>query len=292
VPVVLTVGDGHRKVAKGKTSLSTVYRRADILSTLLTFGGAVVAALIVLGIYAYITRPKSTPVAISPKVTSLNSANLSKLNDFFTGNTAGSSSQVLTVNTSSLFDGRVAVNSDLKVVGGAEVSGSTALNALTVDNVSTLSITNVRGQLTVAGPTSISGPVVLSNGLAVTGNIATTGNGSYGGSLGAGTINAATLSVTGAFNLLTHVNTEDGSPTISAGTISGTDSAGNFTMPTDAATVVFHTAYTRSPVVILTPTGVCPDPALGQYYVQNTGGSGFIVSNPARCPSFNYWVAQ
>jgi hypothetical protein len=290
VPVVLTPGESHAHVVKGKTSLAGVYRRADILSTLLTFGGAVAAALLILGVYVFISRPKATPVAIAPKVSSLSSSDLSKLNDFFGGNTAGNPSQVLTVNSSSLFDGRVAVNSDLKVVGGAEVAGTTALSALTVDSTSTLSITNIRGQLTVAGPTSLSGPTVMGDGLAVTGNTNTTGNGSFGGSVAAGTINTSNLSVTGAFNLLTHVNTEDGNPTISGGTINGTDTTGSLTITGDTATVTFHTAYTRDPIVMLTPTSSCPGD--GQFYIQSTGGSGFIVNNPAHCPSFNYWVAQ
>src|SRR4051812_5787025 len=40
-PTVLKPGAVHKSVAKGKASLTPVYRRADILTTLLTFAGAV-----------------------------------------------------------------------------------------------------------------------------------------------------------------------------------------------------------------------------------------------------------
>jgi hypothetical protein len=292
VPTVLNTGSVHRSVAKGKASLTTIYRRADVLTTLLTFGGAVVAAAIILGVYAIFNRntAKNNVPKLPSQVSNLNASQLSKLNDFFGGNSAGSSSEVLTVNSSSLFEGRVAVNSDLKVVGGEDVSGTSSLTNLSVSSTSTLGVTGVRGQLTVAGPTTLQGAVVLSNGLTVTGNVTASGNGSFGGQIAAGTINAVTLNITSGFNISSHINTNGTAPSISSGTIGGNDSAGEIASSADETTITFHQAFSKLPVIMATPTSQCP--GTGQYWISATGGTGFILNNPAHCPSFDYWVVQ
>src|SRR5476649_2772764 len=69
IPTVLTPGTAHKKVAKGKASLTNIYRRADIITTLITFAGTAVAAVLILGGYAYFNRNKAP--APAPKVTSL-----------------------------------------------------------------------------------------------------------------------------------------------------------------------------------------------------------------------------
>src|SRR5882757_2089260 len=56
VPTVLAPGQSHRKVPKSKASLTTVYRRADIMTTLITFGVAVVAGGLVLGGYIFFAK--------------------------------------------------------------------------------------------------------------------------------------------------------------------------------------------------------------------------------------------
>jgi len=157
VPTVLATGTSHKSVSKGKASIANIYRKADILTTILTFVGALVAAGIIFGIYAYITRSKNTATP-APKVTSLDKNELAKLSTFFDGNSAGSSSQVLTISSSSFFKNRVAISSDLKVIGGVQVSGTTALGDLTVDKTTTLGVTNIRGQLVVAGPVNFQEP--------------------------------------------------------------------------------------------------------------------------------------
>ena len=292
VPTVLSAGDAHRSVSKGKASLTTIYRRADIMTTLLTLGGALVAAAIILGIYAFVTlgqnKNKAKTPVLSNKVTNLSASDLQKLNAFFGGNSAGSSAEVLTVNSSSLFDGRVAVNSDLEVTGGETIKGTATDSNLTVNSTATLGVTSVRGQLTVSGPTTLQGAAVLTNGLTVTGNVTASGNGSFGGSLAAGTINALTLNVGSAFNLSSHLNTNGASPQASGATIAGDDSAGSISAAASSVTVSFHTGYTKQPIVMLTPTSACT----GGYYVTSTGGSGFIITNPNNCRSFNYWVVQ
>lgn len=312
-PTVLKAGQAAKPTLKGKAGITSIYRRADIMTTLLTFAGAVVAAVIVLGGYAYFTRNQNkTPTPT--KVTTLDKSELEKLGAFFEGNTAGSSSEVLTISSSSLFKNRVAISSDAKITGGLQVTGGTALGDLTVDKTSTLSITNIRGQLTVSGPANFQSPAILSGGATVNGNLAVSGNGSFGGSLSASTINVSTLSVSGTLNLNGHLNIGGQTPTVApdqaAGTgatanISGNDAGGTVSVNTGTGTansslggslikVTFRNKYPTAPTIIISPNG--RGAALLSPYVIKTA-DWFIVgisldATPSSSYSFDYWVVQ
>lgn len=315
VPTVLNTGEVHKSVPKGRASINTIYRRADILSTVFTFVGALVAAGVIFGIYAYVTRVK-TPVAKAPTVTSLDKADLTKLSGFFDGNSAGNASQVLTINSSSLFKNRVAVSSDLKVVGGLQVSSTTALADLTVDKTATLGVTNIRGQLVVAGPVNFQSPAQFGAGSTTNGNLAVTGNGSFGGSLSSGTMNVRDISVTGTLTLAGHLSISGQTPGVSAlsgagpgagASVEGTDSAGtvtintgtipNFSTPFPGAqlvTINFKSAYPRVPHIVITPIGQSTG-ALEYFIIKSA--TGFIIgtaSKPASATSyaFDFWVVQ
>jgi hypothetical protein len=315
VPTVLTPGAVHKSVPKGRASISSIYRRADILTTVFTFIGALVAAGLIFGGYAYFTRSKA-PAVKAPKVTELDKADLAKLGSFFDGNTAGNTDQVLTISASTLFKNRVAVANDVKVTGGLQVTATTALSDLTVDKVTTLGVTNIRGQLVVAGPVSFQSPAQLGAGGSVNGNLAVTGNGSFGGSLSAGTLNIRDLSVTGTLNLAGHLSIAGSNPSASAlsgagpgasAQVDGNDSGGtvtintgtipNFTTPFPGAqlvTVNFRSAYPRVPRVVITPIGQSTG-AL-EYFIIKTA-TGFTIGtankpNSSTGYSFDYWVVQ
>jgi len=312
-PTILTPGESHRPVIKGKSSLTAIYHKADIMTTLLTLAGAVVAGIIILGLYLFLTHRSVKPTAPPGKATTLSQSDLSKLGSFFNGNSAGGTNEVLTITSSSLFQNRVAVNSDLKVTGGLEVDGPTALGNLTVDQTSTLGVTNVRGQLTVNGPSNLQGPTTLSDGGTVKGDWTVSGNGSFGGSVSAGVLNVGTLSVSGALNINGHL--QIGGPSNSASGVSGistnasvagNDAAGTVTitaLPTagnnggiQLVTVNFHAVYSAIPVVVITPVG--PASAAIEPYV-SPSASGFTVgaanlpaSSADKNYTFNYWVVQ
>ncbi len=312
VPTVLRRGETHLSVPKGKSSLTSIYRRADIMTTLFTALGAVVAAAVVTGGYYFVTKNNAKP-APAPKVTTLDKSDLDKLGAFFQGNTAGNSSEVLTISSSSLFKNRVAVSSDLKVTGGLEVTGSSQLGDLTVNKTSTLGVTNVRGQLTVDGPLTVQSPALFNSGGSFKGNLSATGNGSFGGSVSAGAITVTNLSVTGTLNLNGHVNIGGSNSTAApassfteSASVSGTDSSGTVTItikPTgplsggaNLVTVNFRTNYPVAPTVVITPVG--RGAAVLQPYVTAsansfTVGAATIAGNGnATSYSFNYWVAQ
>jgi hypothetical protein len=318
VPTVLSAGESHKSVPKGSASITSVYRKADIMTTLLTFGGAIIAAAIILGAYTFITRPKTKVATIPPKVSSLNQADLSKLNSFFSGDTAGSASEVLTVSSSSLFNNRVAINSDLKVVGGVDVSGTATLANLSVAGTSTFGVTTVRGALTVAGPVILQSPADLTGGATVNGNVTSTGNGTFGGSLSAGVINTPTISVT-TINLSGHLNivgqTPSASPNSGAGagasaSVTGNDTAGTVTVTTgsispstcddgnggqgELVAVNFQTVFPATPRILITAigegTGLLPSyiiPSANNFLI----GAGCDVQSHTSY-SWNYWAVQ
>lgn len=314
-PTILKTGAVHRTVSKNNTSITSIYRKADIMTTLFTFVGAVVAGAIILGAYWYLTKSKVDPSVKAPsKVTTLDKADLEKLDSFFNGNSAGKSGEILTISSSSLFQGRVAMGSDLKVVGGLQVSGPTTLAELAVDKVATLGVTNVRGALTVTGPVNLQSPAILGAGATINGNLAVTGNGSFGGSLSANVINVSTLSVSGTLNLNGHLNIGGSTPTAApdsaAGTgasanVSGNDAAGTVSVNTGTVTfnsnlggslvkVTFRNKYNTPPTVVATPNG--RPGALLQPYIIKTAewfivGTAFdATSNTAY--SFDYWIVQ
>ncbi len=313
VPTVLATGSHPKPTPKGRVSITSIYRKADVITTLITFTATVVAAAVIFGIYAYLTRSK-TPTAKAPAVTTLNQADLDKLGAFFEGNSAGSTSQVLTISASSLFKNRVALGSDLKVVGGVQVSGTTALGDLTVDKTSTLGVTNVRGQLTVAGPLSLQSPAILGAGASVNGNLAVSGNGSFGGSISAGTINATNLSVTGTLNLAGHISIAGQTPSTSivagvttSANVEGNDASGvvsvvaapspdRTTTGAQLVTVNFQAPYPRVPHVVITPVG--RGAALLEPYIIVTatnftiGAAVMAASTSTANYSFDYWIVQ
>jgi hypothetical protein len=316
VPTVLNKGDGPKHdvpVGDSKRSLNSVYRRADIVTTAITFAIALVIAGLAIGAYAYLTRTKTKTT--KPTVTTLDQADLNKLGAFFQGDTAGGAGQVLTINSSSYFKGRTAIGNDLKVEGATSVDGPTQLGDLTVNKTSTLGVTNVRGQLTVSGPLNLQSPATLAAGGSVTGNLTVSGNGSFGGSLSAGLVSVTTLNVLSTLNLSGHLiitgNVPSVSPADGAGngptvTIDGNDSAGTVTINTGSyapsinhaggllVNVNFHTAYGKVPHVLITPIGSSSGSL--NYYVQKTA-SGFTVgtsTNPTAATgyTFDYWVVQ
>jgi hypothetical protein len=316
VPTVLDPGAGVPKgaMAKGRASLTAVYQRADIITTLVTFIVAIIAAGVVLGGYLYLTKSNKNAVVAAPKVTTLSQQDLQKLGTFF-GSTGGGSAQILTISSSTMFSNRVAINNDLKVIGGISASGSTDLGDLIVDQTSTLGVTNVRAALNVSGPLTLQSPALLNGGASAKGDLSATGNGSFGGSLSAGVINTSTLAVTGNLSLSGHLIINGSRPGVSLGSeagsgasanIDGNDSSGTVSLNTGTVSfnatnaggllinVIFHAAYGRVPRVLITPVGQSSG-AL-PYYTQRTA-DGFTIGAASGIHSntgyaFDYWVIQ
>ncbi len=315
-PTVLKVSSGPTANVTKSTShqLSRIYRRADVLTTVLTFVGTAITAGLILAGYSYFIN-QARPATTQPKLSQLEKSELEKLATFFGSGTPTSPTEILTINSSSLFKNRVALASDLKVIGGVQVSGPTALSDLVVDKVSTLGVSNIRGQLTVAGPTTLQSPAILAAGASVSGNVTVSGNGSFGGSLSAGVLNIRDLTVTGTINLAGHLvitgQAPSAAPASQAGSgatarVDGNDAAGTVTINTGQipnsvvntggllVTVTFRTPYASVPRVIITPIGQTSGSL--PYYVQKTA-TGFTIGTSTDAKSgtgyaFDYWIVQ
>jgi hypothetical protein len=317
VPTVLQPGKDTKheapKTSKDGGKLGSVYRKADAITTGITFLIALVICGLAFGGYLYFTKTKAKTTTTT--VTTLSQADLSSLGAFFQGNSAGGSSQVLTFNSSSYFKGQVAVNGDLKVTGSSTIDGPSTLGDLTVNKTSTLGVTSVRGQLTVAGPLNLQSPATLGNGATVTGNVAASGNGSFGGSVSAGVLNATTLQVTGNLTLSGHlvINGLSTTASVNAGagsgataSVDGNDSDGTITIHTGnimnnfdpngdlLVQLNFHTAYGKVPRIIITPVG---SPAGSLKYYEVKTNAMFIIGSASAPTSntsytFDYWVVQ
>jgi hypothetical protein len=325
VPTVLKPGETHRSITKGKTGLGMIYRRADVMTTLITFVAAAVAGGLILGGYAYFTRSKAKAPTATPKVTKLDTSDLNKLNAFFNGNSAGKPAEVLTINSSSLFLGRVAVSSDLKVTGGLDVDGTTNLGNLNATKTTTLGVTNVGGALTINGPLTVQNPALFHGGASFGGNLTSTGSATFGGALSAGSITVHDLSVGGTLNLNGHLNIGGSAPSVStdrcggvggldpcaasgtgaSATVQGSDAAGTVSITTGTVSpnsnlggtfvkVIFHDAYPSAPTIVI--SGESRDAASLQPYVLKSSNS-FIIGTTFDALShhnyaFDYWVAQ
>lgn len=313
-PTVLKAGETPKAAAKPSSSrLNNVYRRADILTSLLTAIGALAVAGVALGAYVFFTRPAANTNNL-PKPTKLEQVEIDKLKAFFEGNSAGTPAEVLNITSPSFFKNRAAFASDIRVVGATQVTGPTALADLTVDKTSTLSVTNIRGQLSVSGPTTLQGQTTIANSLTVNGNVTSSGNGSFSGSLSAGVLNVRDISVAGALNINGHLNiggqTPSVSPAAAAGagasaSIEGNDTAGTVTIQTGSVspnadlggslvTITFRAPYARVPTVVITPNS--RSGARLQPYIIKTATnftiSGSFDAKSNTSYSFDYWVAQ
>ena len=314
VPTVLSTGSSHKSVPKGRATITSIYRKADVLTTLFTFAGAVVAAGIIFGVYAYINRSKPN-TAKAPTVTSLDKAELNKLQAFFEGNAGGKNPEILTFTSSSFFKERVAISSDLKVVGGLQVSAGTTLADLIVEKTAALGVTDIRGSLNVTGPLNARSPAILGGGVTVNGNATVSGNGSFGGSLSAGSLNIRDLSVAGTLNIAGHLAITGKNPSAAPGSeagsgasvsVTGNDSSGTVTITTGnvatqpinvgglLARVIFSAKFNTAPRVVITPVG--QNGSSLRYYVLKTADD-FTIGSSISAQSntqyvFDYWVIQ
>ncbi len=304
-PTILTTGKTLKSLPPtfGKATLGSIYRRADITTTIITFVGAIITAAIILGGYTYFTKSNPKPPTVL-KPSQLDAADLAKLKTFFEGNNAGTPAEILNISSSSFFRNRVAIGNDLKVTGSLDIDGPTTFGELRVDKTANFGITNIRGQLTVTAPTTINASTTVG------GNLSVSGTGSFGGSLSAGSIQVSNLTVTGSLNIPGHLSATGAAPTASTGSeagpgsgasVTGTDTAGTVTITTGTnpaigllVNVTFRAPYSKVPHVLITPIGAGAGRL--EAYVQKTT-TGFTIGvnvDPANATaySFDYWVVQ
>lgn len=210
----------------------------------------------------------------------------------------GGSNQVLTVQSSSVFDGQVLVRNDLQVAGRLQVGGSLSLTGIVVSGNSVFDTVQINKNLSIGGNSNIQGTLAVQNDISVN------GGGTFGGALSAPQVTTSSLQLNGDLNLTHHITAGGPIPGHSTGgsvgsggtaSVSGSDSSGTITINTGSGpsagcyvTVNFVNAFNSTPHVLVTPVGASS--ATINYYVNRSTGSFSLCSanNPASGTSYVY----
>lgn len=218
--------------------------------------------------------------------------------------TVGNSNQVLTVQSSAIFGGKVLVRQDLEVAGSLQIGGTLALNDLSVAGTAQFAQMQVNKNLSVAGSSSLQGAVTIAKSLQVS------GSGSFSGPLSAPQITTSNLQLSGDLVLTHHITTGGGTPARTNGgalggggtsSVSGSDTSGSITINTGSSpaagcfvTINFTAKYNAVPHVLVTPVGSSSGGLA--YYVDRTPTS-FSVCDSTSPPAgtsfgFDYFVVD
>lgn len=218
--------------------------------------------------------------------------------------TVGNSQQVLNVESSAIFAGKVLVREDLEVAGGLQVGGTVALTDLTVSGTSSLAQLSVSKNLAVTGTAAIQGAVTIAQSLQVNGSA------TFSSSLSAPQITTSNFQLDGDLVLTHHISA--GGPTPgrttssalgSGGTASvgGSDTSGSLTVNTGSSpssgcfiTVNFAQRYNATPHVLVTPIGSAAG-SLDYYVTRSTAGFSICdasVPPPGSSFGFDYFVVD
>lgn len=232
--------------------------------------------------------------------TSLSQATLDQLAN--SDATVGTSDQVLSVQSSAVFAGKVLARSDLEVAGSLQLGGSLNLPNINVTDTANL------GQVTVSKNLAVTGNTAIQGSQTIAGTLQVGGTGRFSGTLSAPQISTNSLQLNGDLVLTRHLTIGGGTPGRSNGTalgsggtasVSGSDTAGSVSINTGGGpgagcfiTVTFTSRYNATPHVIVTPVGSA---AGGLAYYINRSSSNFSICTSSTPPAnasfgFDYFV--
>ena len=218
----------------------------------------------------------------------------------------GDAKQLLTVESSAVFNGQVLIREGLDVAGPIKVGGSLSLPGITVSGNSAFDDVTIN-TLNIAGDATIAGQLSVAQGLSVTGPV------TFSGTFSAASFAIQTLQVDGDITLNRHIDAGGPTPGVaSAGavgsggtvTISGTDTAGTVSINVGSgaaagvlANVTFSNAFSGSSHVVITPVATQGSPVVSAsttFYLSTRTASGFSIATSAALPSgsiaFDYIV--
>jgi cytoskeletal protein CcmA (bactofilin family) len=216
--------------------------------------------------------------------------------------TVGSAQQVLNVESSAVFAGKVLIREGLEVAGSLQIGGTAAFNNITVSGISQFGQVQINKNLSVAGDTGLQGAVTIAKGLQVT------GSGNFSGPLSAPQITTSTLQLNGDLVLTHHISLGGSTPSRSNGTalggggtaaVSGSDSGGTVSVNTGSspaagcfATINFSQKYNSTPRILLTPIGSAGG-SIDYYVTRSTTSFSICDATPPPAGSsfaFDYFV--
>ncbi|HEY1063989.1 MAG TPA: hypothetical protein VGE30_01690 [Candidatus Saccharimonadales bacterium] len=257
----------------------------------------VVAGLIIWISYSYSNKEANTA---NIDTTTLSQETLDKLAN--SDANVGSSGQVLNVQSSAVFAGKVLARNDLEVAGSLRLGGSLNLPNINVNDTANL------GQVTVSRNLAVTGNVAVQGQQTIAGALQVNGTGRFNGALSAPQISTNSLQLNGDLVLTRHITAGGGTPGRSNGSalgnggtasVSGSDTAGSVSINTGGGpgagcfiTVNFTTRFNATPHVQVTPVGSA---AGGLAYYINRSSSSFSICSSTAPPAnasfgFDYFV--
>ncbi len=218
--------------------------------------------------------------------------------------TIGNAQQVLNVESSAVFAGKVLIRDGLEVAGTLRIGGTSALSDLTVSGTAALGQVQINKNLAVAGDSALQGSVTIAKTLQVS------GAGTFSGPLSAPQVTTSNFQLNGDLVLTHHITTGGGTPGSSTGpalgsggsaTVGGSDTGGTVTINTGSSpaagcfiTVKFTSKYNATPHILLTPVGSAGG---GLAYYVNREPTSFSICDAAAPPAgssfgFDYFVVD
>lgn len=285
------------KAENSKTSLKEKLSKYNFYLVMFAFLFVIAGAIITI---AYFQGLKASKATI--KTQNLTQAALEKV--AASDATVGDSSQILNVQSSAVFAGKVLIRKDLEVAGNLQLGGTIALTSIAVSGTSALGQVTVSKDLAVAGNAGVQGSLTVTKGLQVN------GGGTFSGALSAPQITTSSLQVAGDL-ILTHHIVAGGSnpgrtngPALGGGgtaSVSGSDTSGTITINTGASpvagcflTINFAQSYNVTPHVLVSPIGIATSGL--SYYVNRSATSFSVCSanspNSGTTYNFDYFVVS
>jgi hypothetical protein len=216
--------------------------------------------------------------------------------------TIGNAQQILNVESSAVFAGKVLIRDGLEVAGNLRVGGTVALSNISVSGTSELGQVKINKDLSVAGETALQGSLSIGKTLQVN------GGGTFSGPVSAPQITTSNFQLNSDLVLTHHVSTGGGTPNRTNGpalgsggsaSVSGSDTGGTVAINTGNSpaagcfvTISFTSKYNSIPHILLTPVGSAGG---GIAYYVNRDTSSFSICDSEAPPAgssfgFDYFV--
>lgn len=294
-------GSSERLPEQPRKNLLQRIKSSINIYLLLMIGVLLIASAIVL--LTYLTSKKNTGTS-NLSSSSLTENALQQLASSDTNASVGNTNQVLTVQSSSIFAGKVLIRQDLEVAGNLTVGNTLTINGISVSGTAQIGQLDVSSDESVGGNDSIQGSVTVGKGIQVN------GPGLFSGQITAPQITTPDLQISGDLVLTHHLVTGGSAPKSTSGnalglggttSISGDDTAGSININTGAspiagcfATINFSTSFNTTPHVLITPIGSYA--ASVGFYV-NRSSKSFSICGTVAAPQnvnfgFDYFVAD
>ncbi len=291
-----TLGTGGQKNSPKKGGLKHNLLRFNLYLVLFVFILVIAGSILTI---AYFQSKKASTTSVL-KTQSLTANALKQVGD--SDATVGSTQQILNVQSSAVFAGKVLVREDLEIAGNLRIGGTVALSNISVAGTSQLGQVQVNKDLAVAGDAGIQGSLTVAKSLQVNGGA------TFSGPVSAPQITTSNFQLNSDLILTKHIVVGGATPSRTSGTalgnggsssVNGSDTAGAVTVNigTGASagcfiTINFAAKFNSTPHILITPVG--SDAGTINYYV-NRNSSSFSICTSTAAPNagsfgFDYFV--